>query len=139
MLGERAVLLNGLAQGIRPLDQGVRWFQELDGAEQVLVLRELAEYCYQARALAEDAPESVRRAGLRPTHTPAVLLARGRHLGTQLTRIVQLPPDERVKSFRLLVALLAVADDRRRVRFCADGCTHAWHHLESPAGAAPGV
>jgi len=34
-----------------------------------------------------------------------------------------------VKAFRLLVALLGVADKRRRERFCADGCTHAWHRL----------
>ncbi|MFJ5234650.1 DUF5958 family protein [Kitasatospora sp. NPDC088391] len=136
MLDERAVLLNALAQGTRPLDQGAAWFQGLDGDEQALVLRDLVGYCLQARALTEDAPESVRRAGLRPTHTPAVLLTRGHHLGTQLTKITGLPPDERVKSFRLLVALLAVADDRRRARSCADGCTHAWHHLEPTAPAA---
>jgi hypothetical protein len=72
----------------------------------------------------DDMPESVRRAGLLTTHTPAVLLARGR-----LAKIVSLPQDEWAKSFRLLVSLLGVADERRRARFCADGCPHAWHHL----------
>ncbi|MEW2624367.1 DUF5958 family protein [Streptomyces sp. NPDC048106] len=33
----------------------------------------------------------------------------------------------------LLVALLGVADDRRRLRFCAGGCGHAWHHLRTGA------
>ncbi|WP_409474887.1 DUF5958 family protein [Streptomyces sp. HC307] len=28
---------------------------------------------------------------------------------------------------RLLVCLLGVADKHRRERFCAAGCTHAWH------------
>ncbi|MEW2406363.1 DUF5958 family protein [Streptomyces griseoviridis] len=39
------------------------------------------------------------------------------------------PHDGRLKSFRLLIAVLAVADGRRRERFCSDGCGHAWHRL----------
>ncbi|MFE1841625.1 DUF5958 family protein [Streptomyces sviceus] len=128
----RAVILNELAQGIRPLAAGVSWFEELTDTEQYEVLRDLAGFCIQARATSEDGPESIRRAGIRPTHTPAVLITRG-HLTEQLAKIINLPPDERVKAFRLLVALLGVADDRRR-RFCADGCGHAWHHLRTGEG-----
>nr|WTB36226.1 DUF5958 family protein [Streptomyces sp. NBC_00830] len=39
------------------------------------------------------------------------------------------PHEERLKSFRLLIAVLAVADGRRRERFCSDGCSHGWHRL----------
>ncbi|MFE2888911.1 DUF5958 family protein [Streptomyces sp. NPDC059272] len=97
-----------------------------------------ANGCVQARATTEDGPESVRRAGLRATHTPAVLLARG-PIDRQLGRIAGLTPhDERLKSFRLLIAVLAVADGRRRERFCSDGCGHAWHHLsvDAPRGGS---
>ncbi|MEU3402183.1 DUF5958 family protein [Streptomyces filamentosus] len=132
-MNERVVVLNQLAQGIRPLDQGVDWFGSLDGAEQFEVLRDLAGFCIQARALIEDGPEAIRRAGIRPTHTPAVLITRG-HLAEQLAKIINLPQDERVKAFRLLVALLSVADERRRARFCAQGCSHAWHHLGTDVG-----
>ncbi|MEU8446037.1 DUF5958 family protein [Streptomyces microflavus] len=34
-----------------------------------------------------------------------------------------------MKAFRLSVALLGVADKRRRERFCTGGCTHAWNQL----------
>ncbi|MFG3110810.1 DUF5958 family protein [Streptomyces tendae] len=129
----RAVVLNELAQGIRPLAQGVDWFEDLSGTEQFEVLRDLAGFCIQARATSKDGPESIRRAGIRPTHTPAVLVTRGR-LIEQLTKIINLPQNERVKAFRLLVALLGVADDRRRLRFCAGECRHAWHHLRTGAG-----
>ncbi|MFF9340499.1 MULTISPECIES: DUF5958 family protein [unclassified Streptomyces] len=132
-MNERAVVLNGLAQGIRPLEQGIDWFEGLAGAEQFEVLRDLAGFCVQARALIEDGPEGIRRSGIRPTHTPAVLITRGR-LTEQLTKIINLPQDERVKAFRLLVALFGVADERRRARFCAHGCVHAWHHLDTGAG-----
>ncbi|MFJ5556791.1 DUF5958 family protein [Streptomyces sp. NPDC093250] len=132
-MDERVVVLNGLAQGIRPLDQGIDWFESLAGTEQFEVLRDLAGFCIQTRALSEDGPESIRRARIRPTHTPAVLITRG-HLTDQLTKIINLPHDERVKTFRLLVALLGVADERRRARFCTQGCSHAWHHLSAGAG-----
>ncbi|GGU61307.1 DUF5958 family protein [Streptomyces lavendofoliae] len=39
------------------------------------------------------------------------------------------PPDRRRKAFRLLIAVLAIADGRRRERFCSDGCSHWWHRL----------
>lgn len=125
---ERTVRLNELAQGLRPLGQGVAWFEDLAADEQFEVLRDLSGFCIHARATVEDGPESVRLAGIRPTHTPAVLISRGQLRG-QLEKIIGLPQDERVKAFRLLVALLGVADKRRRERFCGNGCTHVWHQL----------
>ncbi|MFI5527514.1 DUF5958 family protein [Kitasatospora sp. NPDC051853] len=133
-MDERPVVLNELAQGLRTPAQGVGWFEAMAGDGQVEVLNLLTMYCLQARAVTEDGPESIRRAGIRPTHTPAVLVVRGR-LPEQLAKIVGLPPDERVKSFRLLVALLAVADERRRALYCAGGCSHDWHHLEPQSGS----
>ncbi|MER6789687.1 DUF5958 family protein [Streptomyces sp. NPDC000658] len=67
-------------------------------------------------------------------HTPAVLLTHG-PIDQQLGKIAGLPSvDERRKGFRLLVAVLAVTDERRRERFCSGGCGHWWHNL-SIAGA----
>ena len=39
--------------------------------------RLLSHFCNQARATAEDGPESIRRAGLRATHASAVLITQG--------------------------------------------------------------
>ncbi|MGW4650112.1 DUF5958 family protein [Kitasatospora sp. NPDC004289] len=133
-MDERSVMVNELAQGARTQEEGVGWFGAMAGPEQVGVLRLLTEYCLQARAVTEDGPESIRRAGIKPTHTPAVLVVRGR-LPEQLAKIVGLPQDERVKSFRLLVALLAVADERRRALYCVGGCSHDWHHLVPQSGS----
>ncbi|MFF4322985.1 DUF5958 family protein [Streptomyces sp. NPDC001568] len=127
-MDERTVMLNLLAQELRPIEQGVEWFEALPAETQFEVLGDLREYCTQAAATETDGPESVRRAALRPTHTPAVLITRGQ-LNVQLAKIINLPQDERVKSFRLLVALLGVADERRRERFCVHVCNHSWHWL----------
>ncbi|MYT22691.1 hypothetical protein GTW69_20780 [Streptomyces sp. SID7760] len=128
-MNERDLLLNALAQGLRPMPEGVEWFDSLGPDEQSEVLVFLRHHCIQARAVSEDAEESIRRAGLRPTHTPAVLISQGR-IYQQLGKIAGLRPlDERRKAFKLLVAVLAVSDSRRRERFCSDGCGHWWHNL----------
>ncbi|MFJ7491187.1 DUF5958 family protein [Streptomyces sp. NPDC097727] len=130
------IILNELAQELRPMSQGIEWFESLSAEEQSNTLRLLSHFCIQARATTEDGPESIRRSGLRATHTPAVLIARGR-ISQQLGKIANLTPhDERLKSFRLLIAVLAVADERRRERFCSDGCGHAWHRLSVDAPEA---
>ncbi|MFJ3831413.1 DUF5958 family protein [Streptomyces sp. NPDC090046] len=129
VVNKRDVRLNELAQGLRPMSEGIKWFDDLVPDDQSEVLLFLRHHCAQARAVAEDAPESIRRAGLRQTHTPAVLISRGR-IDDQLGKIAGLTPlDERRKAFRLLIAVLAVADERRRERFCSRGCGHWWHRL----------
>ncbi|MFD9036311.1 DUF5958 family protein [Streptomyces sp. NPDC059567] len=121
--------LNALAQDLHPLDEGIAWFTALPEDEQTETLRLLAAFCFQAHPTPEEALESIRRSGLRPTHTPAVLLVRGR-IEHQVGTIAGLTPQhERMKAFRLLIALLAVADARRRARCRIDGCGHHWHHL----------
>ncbi|GAB7106792.1 hypothetical protein JCM4814A_51060 [Streptomyces phaeofaciens JCM 4814] len=136
-MSERDVVLNELAQGLRPMAQGVEWFDGLGQDEQSEVLVFLRHHCIQARAVAEDGPESIRRAGLRPTHTPAVLITRGR-IDQQLGKIAGLTPvDERRKAFRLLIAVLAIADGRRRERFCSGGCGHWWHALPAAGPGRP--
>ncbi|MFH9297896.1 DUF5958 family protein [Streptomyces sp. NPDC017520] len=128
-MADSYIILNELAQELRPMPQGIEWFEGLSTEEQSNTLRLLSHFCIQARATTEDGPVSIRRAGLRATHTPTVLITRGR-IDQQLGKIAGLTPhDERLKSFRLLIAVLAVADERRRERFCSGGCVHAWHHL----------
>lgn len=58
------------------MSQGITWFDALAPEEQSEALLLLRHHCVQARAVAEDGPEGVRPAGLRPTHTPAVLITR---------------------------------------------------------------
>ncbi|MFF5019421.1 DUF5958 family protein [Streptomyces sp. NPDC001165] len=70
--------------------------------------------------------------GIETTHTPAVLITRG-PIDQQLGKIAgPTPVDERRKAFRLLIEVLAIADGRRRERFCSGGCGHWWHQLPAP-------
>lgn len=128
---ERQVILNELAQGIRPVSEGVAWFAGLAEEQQRLVLVELAQFCIQARAVETDVEKAIERSGIRQTHAPAVLLSRWR------LHMPELPSYDRARAFPLLVALFAVADTRRRERYCADGCSHEWHNLAGHPEARP--
>ncbi|MFE9099071.1 DUF5958 family protein [Streptomyces sp. NPDC007264] len=125
MLYAHEVVLNELAQGLRPMAQGVEWFEGLSEDDRRKVLHALVLFCGQARACEDDVPESIARSGIRPTYTPAVMLTKWRF------GMAGLPAYELTKSFRLLVALFSIADTRRRALHCADGCGHEWHNLPS--------
>lgn len=111
------VTLSELAQGLRPMAEGIEWFEGFVEEEQRRATQSLVYFCGQARAKEEDVPESVELSGIRSTHTPAVMLTRW-NLG-----MAGLPGYELTKSFRLLVALFSIADARRRALYCAGGCS----------------
>ncbi|MFF9179271.1 DUF5958 family protein [Streptomyces sp. NPDC014793] len=124
------MILNELAQGLRSVDEGVLWFKGLSEGDRRKVLHAVVLFSEQARARKEDVPDSIARSGIRPTHTPAVMLTKWR-FGMEA-----LPSYELTRSFRLLVALFSIADTRRRALHCASGCSHAWHNLLDPPSDA---
>ncbi len=130
-MSEATVMVNKLAQGLLPMDEGLEWFLKRTESENRALLRELGALALQAGATLDDVPASIANSGLRPTDTPAVLVLKGRPK-EQLAKIGNLPEREFTKSFRLLVALLGVADERRRSHDRLTGCSHWWHHLGDP-------
>lgn len=68
MTTERDIILNELAQGLRSMSQGIEWFDTHGPKGQAEILLFLRHHCVQARAVTEDGPESIRRAGLPDAH-----------------------------------------------------------------------
>ncbi|MEU2559219.1 DUF5958 family protein [Streptomyces longispororuber] len=58
--------------------EGIERFESLTEVDQRRVLHALVLFSRQARAHQEYVPESITRSGIRPTHTPAVMLANWR-------------------------------------------------------------
>ncbi|MFE1585000.1 DUF5958 family protein [Streptomyces sp. NPDC058737] len=121
-------IINEAAQGLRSLEDAVTWFSSLEQIEQREVLHEVVRYSMQAHATVNDGREGLLRSGVKPTMTPAVLIVREPIL-EQMGKIINLPPGEYVKSFRVLLSTFAVADKRRRETECRGSCSHAWHNL----------
>jgi hypothetical protein len=128
-MDETTRILNELAQGKRPVEEGVSWFSGLPQERQKSVLREVVRHSIQAHATTEDGRQSVILSGLKPTFTPAVLIVRDGIL-EQMGKIINLPSAEYVKAFRILISVFAIADTRRRDQECVGKCTHEWHHLD---------
>ncbi|MFJ2787301.1 DUF5958 family protein [Streptomyces sp. NPDC093249] len=122
-------VVNEMAQGHRTLDDGTSWFSGLSPAGRQEVLREVGGYAMQAHITAADGRVGVARSGVKPTANPSVMIC----LDPPRTGFADLPADEHVKAFRVLVAVFAVADARRRETSCKGTCGHAWHHLSTAA------
>jgi hypothetical protein len=121
-------VINEVAQGLRDMEEAVIWFDSLGQTEQRAVLQEVVRYSMQAHATAEDGRNGVAQSGVKPTMTPAVLIVREPIL-EQMGKIINLPPSEYTKSFRVLLSTFAVADTRRRETECRGACGHSWHNL----------
>ncbi|MGO4755623.1 DUF5958 family protein, partial [Streptomyces sp. 2MCAF27] len=116
------------AQGLHDTEEAVSWFSSLEQAGQKAVLRELVRYSMQAHTTVEDGRDGLAQSGVTPTMTPAVLITREPIL-EQMGKIINLPPSDYIRSFRVLLSAFAVADTRRRETECRGACNHAWHNL----------
>jgi hypothetical protein len=124
---DEEILVNQLAQGIVEMQAGESWFAGLTDSTQRSVLRDLSVFIANASPHSEDATRAVAISGLKPTFTPCVLLTTGLSIRHQLAKISNLPQAELGKAFLLLIALLAVADTRRRTTNPLNTTNHWWH------------
>ena len=130
MLNDCAMMINRLAQGLVPVEAGISWFAALAPADRQCAMQTLWLCCDQSGILPSDVDAAISLAGLKPTFTPCVMLKKAARPRLALESIIALPENEQLKSFRLLLALFAIADKRRRETRCKDGCQHEWHHIQ---------
>lgn len=131
MLTTHELQINRLAQGLMAWNAGIAWFEELDDGEKYDVLHTLCLCCDQSHPLLDEVAPAIEYAGLKPTFTPCVMLARANPPEKALWPILGLPSDERLKSFKLILALFAIADRRRRETVCCGQCSHEWHWIDA--------
>ena len=108
------------------MGEGKAWFAGLSTEYKRKVLRWTNAVISQARPQPDDAVSAIAVSGLKSTLTPCVLLSKP-NIGLQLAKIANLPETELINAFRLLIALLAVADQRRRESKPIDTANHWWH------------
>ncbi len=123
---DNQILLNQLAQGLSDIREGGVWFIALEENERRAALRELNFMIAQASPRNEDVANAITKSGLKTTYTACVLLKTG-EMRERLAKIANLPENELLKAFRLLIALLGVCDGRRRVEKPLDTVNHWWH------------
>ncbi|KAI9129574.1 DUF5958 family protein [Acaryochloris sp. CCMEE 5410] len=131
MLTDSELQLNRIAQGLVKESEGILWFEGLLPVQRQQVLIDLARMCDQSHPRNDEVSKAIAYAQLKPTFTPCILLKSANPPEKGLYKIIALPESEQIKSFRLLIALFAISDARRREAHCKDGCSHEWHNLDS--------
>jgi Family of unknown function (DUF5958) len=123
---DESILLNQLAQRIVSDSEGTAWFEAQNEDSKRRLLRGLSGFILQASPRQEDAVVAISEAHLKPTLTPCVLITKP-NFSVQLAKLAALPESELPRAFRLLLRLLAAADDRRRKEKPLDIVNHWWH------------
>ena len=127
------IYLNKVSQGLEPLEAAIEWLQRQPDERQVEILRTLAVMISQAGVLGTDIDPAIAQSGLKSTFTACGVLhaaVKRQPIGNgELTKSLwtaaYLRAEERVKTFRLFVALLNIADSRRKA--AEQTCSHWWH------------
>ena len=120
------ITINQIQQELISQEDAKNWFLSFPTAGQQDILQRLSYMTIQAGVGEEDVSLAITKSKLRATYTPCVLLSKGR-LKEQMAKLLKLPPSESIKTFFLLINLLAIADGRRYCKYCQDGCSHWWH------------
>lgn len=128
-MNEIELTINQIAQEFLSIKTGLSWFDrhtEINNGEAVLL--KISNFIQQAHPRPNEIDEAIETSELNPTLTPCVIL-KSKPLNEALNKIVHLPKNEQLKSFKLLIKLFSIADKRRRDTECKDGCQHEWHNI----------
>ena len=124
------VFFNAVVQGKASPEEARTWFIRLSPDSQREAIRWLCQAGLQASVLDTDVPAAIAKAGIRPTVSAATALLAG-HLNVQMSKLLNMKGKDAEHAFRLLLALFALADERRRMERCKNGCSHWWHNLDA--------
>lgn len=118
------LVLNRVSQQVIALDESTCWFNSLGIDERRRVVQLCFYMAFQAGANVGDVSQAVAGSNVKPTATPAVVLSTNLRYG--MPKVVSLPETDLETSYRLVVSLYSIADQRRRER-CSSDCKHWWH------------
>ncbi len=118
--------LNRMVQGIEERGAFFSMFDAADEARRRELLRTATRMAEQAGAKEEDVSAAIVDAGVNPRRTSAVVAGLP-PLRQNIWRLSSLPMADLSDGIRLMLALFAIADARRRATVCANGCSHWWH------------
>lgn len=109
---EQEIMLNKYGQAIIIHEPLVSSFIEMNTSEQSSFMNDFLFVIMQSKPSNEDIENAIRASGLKSTFTPCTLLKKGVD-NNNLKKIIQLPENEKLKSFRLLLELYKIAYQRR--------------------------
>lgn len=122
------LFLNKYTQGLVTQSEIIDWFLMLHEVDKQKAVADVWVLATQARIREEDVPEVLTKAGLKPTHTPVIMLTKGKipfhkHglcLSTLKGTVLK-------QAFLLVLECFAYAERRRKKNEDPLTCNHWWH------------
>lgn len=111
---EDEILVNKFGQGLVAIEQLTEEFKLVEVFKKREFLNSLLYLIMQSKPKEEDIEPAIISSGLKSTYTPCVLLRKGL-ANHNLEKLVNLPENELMKSFMLLLSLFKIAYKRRFV------------------------
>ena len=109
-MNSNQLIINRISQNIIPFAEGPQWFVDLEETEQISILQDL-RICYeQSHPTDEVVALGLKKSKLKSTFTPCVLILKF-PTRQALAKIMELPQEERIKSFCLLISIFSIADN----------------------------
>ncbi|HYE68779.1 MAG TPA: DUF5958 family protein [Anaerovoracaceae bacterium] len=122
------ILLNQYVQGVVKRLEIVNWFSSLPEDDKRSVVKSVWLLAVQAQIVEDDIPTVTLEAGLKPTHTPVVMLSKGNESlhkrGYGLSRLSGVVLNQ---AFLLVLESFALAERRRKEKEGSEECNHWWH------------
>ena len=127
-MNETEIAINKIAQGIIPIEDGMEWFASASDETKSEIMRALDLCIFQSHPNKEDIENGIAKSGLKETYSPCVLI-RKKPFNDVRQKVLNMSGLDQMRSFKLLINVFGVADERRRNEQCIGGCTHDWHNL----------
>lgn len=122
------ILLNQYVQGVGQRIDVDNWFSALSEDEKQSVVKSIWVLAVQAQIREDDIPTATLKAGLKPTHTPVVMLSKGNvslhNRGYGLSKLSGVVLNQ---AFLLVLESFALAERRRKEKESPAECKHWWH------------
>ena len=122
------ILLNKYVQSVVEKDAVYDWFLSFQEGDRQSIVARVWDLARQSQAVESDVLIAAKSAGLKPTHTPIVMLIksrdpfhlRGYNLSSQRGIILE-------QAFKIVLECFALAERRRKDKEDGGACHHWWH------------
>lgn len=125
-IGEE-IFINQFVQQLHTADVMEAWFSDRDHADKREVILNLLNMVIQAHPTDEEIELAVCQLGKENSPSAVKLMNRRKPYRIYGCELADLPEKELKTAFLLLLTVFALADTRRKLTECKDGCHHWWH------------
>lgn len=121
------IFINQFSQRIHTLKTMEKWFDKYSVSDKRNIILNLLGMVIQAHPTYEEISLAVDKLGKKSSPSAVKLLNKSRPYNKYGYEISNLPEYELINAFDILLVVLSISDNRRRLEECSNGCNHWWH------------